>query len=219
MAEALPSMFTRVENLKLKKSFVGMKGVRFVEKLERGSAILSRYDRSTDTISIYPMSFRSNSRVDVAFYNGLGLRHWELNVPSHLKAVWKQKLIQPNLAVMDRLNVAFKSGFTDYKQILNKFTSAVERLQVLHVINTLIDHNVKPQEAEHLDIYAYPPIEDFCKGLTPYSLLPLLSAYRGTLDNYEDAFSEYCTENGKLHASESSVEFELIELFKYCSGM
>lgn len=223
MAESLPALFNRVENLKLNKSFVGLKGIRFVEKPERGSTTLSYYDRFNDTISIYPMSFRSGSRIDLTFYMGLGMRHWELNIPSNLKCLWKQKLIQPNMSTMDRLVGYIKNGISNYKELLDKFYSAVDRLQVLHVINTLVDNRVKPNEAKGVDLFEYPPTEGFCKGLTPFSLIPLLSAYRGgsglPMEAYEDAFAEYCSENGKVRASEQSVEWELIELFKFVSDV
>lgn len=223
MAEALPSMFHRLDSLDLKKSYVGLKGIRFVEKFERGSTTLAWYDRSSDIITVYPMAFNSGSRLDVQFYTGMGLRHWSLNIPSNLQLVWKNKLVQANLSVMDRLVIELKKGASNYKDVLNKFTTATDRLQVLHVINTLIDHSKKPQEAQSLDIFSYPPTEDFCSGVRAYSLTPLLSAYRGSMgldmNKYENAFSEFCCENGNIHASETSVEYELVELFKFVSSV
>jgi len=223
MAEALPAMFARIDSLGLKKSYVGLKGIRFVENFERGSSTMSRYDRSTDIISIYPMAFRGGSRIDVTFYTGLGLRHWELNIPTNLMMVWKHKLIQPNMATMDRLTKYLRGGISSYKELIDKFQTPIDKLQVIHVVNALIDNSVKPQEAKTLDLFGYPPVEDFCKGLTPYSLVPLLSAYRGgigtDIEKYENAFAEFCCENGKVRAAETSVEFELSELFRYCSGL
>jgi hypothetical protein len=221
MADGLPSFFRRLDTLGLGRSYVGLKGIRFVEKLERGSSTLSWYDRSSDVITVYPLAYSSSSRFDITFYTGLGLRHWELNVPSNLKMVWKEKLVQPNVSLMSRLEVELKKVYL-YRELLSKFTTSIDRLQVIHVINALVDNNIKPQEARCLDIYSYPPIEDFCRGLRPYSLTPLLSAYRGgsglDMNKYENAFAEFCSENGKIKAAEMSVEYELIELFKFVSN-
>lgn len=226
MAAALPVMFQRLHALGLEKAYAGLKGIRFVEKAERGSGTLAYYDPSADTITIYPMLFRSGNRVDVSFYLGLGLRHWERNVSSSQKHVWREKLIQPNVAVVDRLQDYLRSGgATAYKMVLDRFSTPVERLQVIHVINTLIDNSIKPQDTKSVDLKEYPPTKDFCKGLRPFSLTPLLSVYRSnnfsTTDSlkYENAFAEFCCENGRVSASETSVEYELTTLLKYVSGI
>jgi hypothetical protein len=222
MHQALPVMFERLDKLGLRKAYSGLKGIRFVESPERGSSTLAHYDKSSDTISIYPMLFRSGMRVDVSFYSGLGLRHWEHNVSSAQKNCWRNKLVYPNVAVIDRLQEYFQHGIQSYKDVLDRFTSSVDRLQVIHIINTLIDNSINYYATRTLDLKEYPPTKDFCKGLKPFSITPLLSVYRNSTGlglKYEDLFSEYCVENGKLHASETSVQYELVELFAYCSGI
>lgn len=223
MIDTLPTLFRKVQGLGLERCYTSLKGLRFVEKMERGSATLSWLDTTSDVLNIYPMAFNAGSRVDITLYTGLGARHWEKNVSSSHRSLWTNKAVQSTPSVMDKLNRTFKNGISSYSGLVNSFSSAVERLQVIHVLNTLIANSVKPSDVKLMDIYQYPPTKDFVTGNRTYSLTPLLSAYRGStgleMNRYEYCFAEYITEGGKIRCSEMSVERELVELFQYVSGV
>jgi hypothetical protein len=220
MVEALPSIFQRLSSLNLRASFSGLKGLRFVEQSEKGSTTMGHYDRGRDILSVYPMAFRAGSRIDMVVYAALGLRHFELNLSSQDKLIWKKKFVYPKDAVIDRLqDFLSREGHPTFRAVLNRFSTAVDRLQVIHVLNTLLDNNVKPDEMKFIDLREYPPTRSFCRSMTPFSLTPLLSAYRSDamgmgMDRYDIAFAEYCSENGRIPTAEMSAEESLVEIFK-----
>ena len=221
MHAALPSMFKRLDDIGLKKSYVGLKGIRFVEQLEKGSNVMAYYDKSSDVLSIYPMAFRSQTRVDVPFYNGIGLRHWLLNVSHTQKAFWRNKLVYASQNTVDRLQaILSRSTVVSLKDIPKKFNTPIDRLIAIHVVNTLIANSLSASAVKNVSLREYPPTRDFCRGAKPYSLIPLLSVYRGGDGNvYEDVFAEFCSEKGSIKATELSVQTQLEELFSYVSGV
>lgn len=221
MIESLPSLFTTLQRLSLEKCYTSLRGLRFVERLERGN-VLSWYDLSNDVVNIYPLAFRSGNRVDITLYTGLGQRHWEKHVSSTGKYLWNNKLVTTTPSTMDKLSKILKGSWSSYKGVLDQFQSAADRLQVIHVLNTLKANNVRPSD-KLVDIYTYPPTKEFVTGQRSFSLTPLLSVYRGNngleMKQYEYAFSEYVSMNGRVYCTEMSTEQALIELFEYVSGI
>ena len=216
-AHTLPDVFNNIEHFKLAAAYRGLKKLRFVEKLERGSSALAFYDKGKDIISVYPMAFNVGNRIDQALYTGLGLRHLHLNISNDDQHRWEQKLIVPVKAVIDRfVNHCRQEDVQSYKAVIGKFNRADDKLQVIHICNALIASNVQPKALRSIDVYTHPATSEFCKGLRPYSLIPLLSAYVGGdhLDKYESAFAAYLLHKGKFMATETSVEAQLVELFE-----
>ena len=132
------------------------------------------------------------------------------------KLRWAKKLIVPERNVIDRVDQKLRLGIIGYHELIGDFTQANEKLQVIHICNALIANSIKPAESKFIDIFTYPATADFCKGLKPYSLLPLISAYVGTgaLGQYDVAFAKYLLKGGKFNAAETSVEIALVRLFE-----
>lgn len=218
-AHTLPDVFHNVEHLKLTASYRGLKKLRFVEKLERGAGVRAFYNQGQDTLTVYPLAFCIGNRVDHALYTGLGLRHWHLSISNADQHLWEQKLVVPVKATIDRF-VDFcredSEDSVDFMDVVRKFSRADDKLQVIHICNALIASNVHPKDLQNLDVHTHPATAEFCQGLRPYSMKPLMSAYCGGehLDKYEDAFAYYLLYGGKFHTSESSVEAQLIDLFE-----
>lgn len=216
-AHALPDVFRKVDDLRLTASYRGLKKLRFCEKLERGSGVRAFYDKSKDFLTVYPMAFCVGARIDQAIYQGFGLRHWHLNLSNSDQHRWEAKLIIPQKALIDRfVQIAKAEHVSNYLGVLEKFQKADERLQVIHLCNALVASNVQPKDLRNVDVFDHPSTSEFCKGLRPYSLIPLLSAYAGgdSLDKYEVAFASYVVNHGKFRVTETSVEAQLIELFE-----
>ena len=213
--EAVPDIFNRVKVLGLERSYTGLRDLRFIEKLERGSSCPVWLDKAHDVLNVYPMAFQAGARLDLQLYAALGTRYWFQAVPSGRQGAWVNKLIYPDRAVIERLAAMLKLG-TDYRKALDGFHLASERLQVIHVLNALIANHVSANTAKTVNLDEYPPTREFCGARRPYSLKPLLSVYTGPgLAHYETAFAQYCSHNGKIPASEPSTESALAALFDF----
>lgn len=216
-ADTLPDVFNRLDNLQLHYSFTGLKRLRFVETLERGSGTLAHYDPNVDVISVYPLAFQIGGRIDLALYSGIGQRHWKFNVNNEDREKWTRKLVKADRAVIDRFSDAVtNTRFGRYEELLKNFHSSVDRLQAIHLINALKKNSISPTQAKNLSIYNYPPTKDFCSGSRPFSITPLMSVYSGGMNliSYDQAFAHFCSRNGKFGVAEDSVEAALLELFK-----
>jgi hypothetical protein len=215
-APALPEIFRKLEDLRLGAAYRGTAKLRFCEKLERGSSTRAWYNPNGDIVNVYPMAFSPGHRIDETVYIGFGQRHWTRNLRTEAKLRWNKKLIVPQANVIDRIAQKLKQGVSTYPHLISEFTQANEKLQAIHVCNALIANAVKPNVAKTYDLFTYPATADFCKGLKPYSLIPLLSAYLGTgaLGQYDVSFAKYLINGGKFHATETSVEGELVRLFE-----
>lgn len=215
-ASTLPDIFGRLDKFSLRVAYRGLHKLRFCERLEKGSAVRSWYDKTSDCLTIYPMAFIPGNRIDIAVYEGLGERHWALNMTTADKVRWTKKLVIPDMATIDRVINYVKDGGGDYTQIVKKFSTSNDRLQAIHIFNALIANAVKPDKAKHLNLKTFPATKDFCIGAKPFSLIPLISAYFGSgkLDNYKDAFAWYLSNSGRFNVSETSVESQLVKLFQ-----
>ena len=212
-----PDIFWRLKNLRLDRAYLGIRGLRFVEKMERGSDVLAHYDTGTDVITVYPMNFRLGAgRIDLALYNGFGERYWAQRIQTRARYVWNQKYVYSNKPTMDRLRWILAHTNIPYNAIVDKFRLANERLQVIHVLDALIANNISRERAKTLDIFIYPPTAGFCAGNVPYNLNPLLSVYYGPMNQreYPACFSKYCAFNGRIPCTDLSVESSLNNLFK-----
>jgi hypothetical protein len=212
----LPDIFRNLTRFRMDAVWRGLHKLRFCEKLERGSSTRAWYNQQNDVINIYPMAFSAGSRIDEALYMGFAQRHWALNMGTEAKLRWAKKLIVPQRNVIDRVDQKLRLGIAGYHGLISDFTQASEKLQVIHICNALIANSIKPSETKNIDIFTYPATADFCKGLRPFSLTPLISAYVGTgaLGQYDIAFAKYMIQGGKFNATETSVESELVRLFE-----
>lgn len=213
LAGTLPDIFRRLDSLKLSKAYRGLKGLKFLEKTVGGEPVY--YHPREDVIYIYPMAFSGGGpRCDILIYRGLGQRFMHKHLAAQQKLQWAKKYVYPQRSVMDLL-MGLLDGTTPYREILGRFKEASERLQVIHVLNALTANSVNHVAAGTLDLAEFPPTKDFVAGRRPFSLQPLTSAYSGRrLNRYEDAFAEYCAQNGTLRVAEQSVRDGVLELFK-----
>lgn len=100
-----------------------------------------------------------------------------------------------------------------YKDLVDSFSSAVDRLVALHIANALIANRVPIAEGVNLDIRKWGATEKFAAQLTPYSLIPLVSAYCPQFSEFSRTFSAFVV-SGLKDVSESSVRAELKDLVR-----
>lgn len=218
----LSDIESRMDDLKLDRAYNSVHKLRFVESMERGSCKSAYYDATKDEVTIYPMAFTAGTRIDQALYSGFGERFWATRLTSQQKVEWMRMLVNPDRAVMDRLDALLKQGNGEsYDDVLKRFNTATERLQVLHVMNALIKNNVSVANARNISIFDYPATKDFCKSNRPYSIVPLVGVYGGLGDvkQFGPSFSHYCCHNGKFSLSERSTSEGLTELFESVCGL
>jgi hypothetical protein len=215
-AHTLPDIFHVFARFRLDAVWRGVNKLRFCEKLERGSSTRAWYNSNGDVVNVYPLAFSAGDRIDEAVYMGFAQRHWALNMGTESKLRWAKKLVVPERNVIDRVDQKLRLGIVGYHNLIADFTQASEKLQVIHICNALIANSIKPAETKNIDIFTYPATADFCKGLKPYSLVPLVSAYLGTgaLGQYDTGFAKYLMQGGKFNAAETSVESQLVRLFE-----
>lgn len=219
-APALPKVFRTLTRLKLQASFRGLDKIRFVESTERGSDAYY-YNKSEDIISIYPFAAGPFSRLDKVIYMALAERYWYKEMSAGQRVQWQKKLVYPKKSVIDRLQASFsRGGKTSFTQFVDEFKEANERLVVIHLCNALIKNSVRATNSRSINLTSHPATSSFARARTPYSLLPLISAYGGrgpSAESYETVFANYCAAAGKLEYSEASVGDAVVALFQSVS--
>ena len=122
-------------------------------------------------------------------------------------------------SLIDRL-AEVMDGKTDFKGVLSKFNTAVDKLVVLHILNALTHNSITPSQLQSIDFRKHASVRDFVEGNRPYSLKPLLSTYGGDvkrLSDYPECFAEFLLNRGDMKISESSTKREFIDLFDFVS--
>jgi len=212
-ADTLPDLFRRIDGLKLSRSYTGLKPIKFLESPVNGEKIV--YDRSRDEITIHPSNFTAGDRIDAFFFKALGKRHWEMNVSSTNKIKWANQYCFVKEALIDRLS-EFMHGKLSFKEVISMFTTAVDKLIVIHILNALTHNSVTPSQLQSIDFKNHASVKDFVEGRKPYSLKPLLSTYGGDvrrLSDYSECFSEWCLNRGNFKITETSTKEEFKDLF------
>jgi hypothetical protein len=218
-AETIPDLTRRISGLKLTQSCSGMRSLRFSEATINSEKFI--YDRAKDELVLYPANFRAGDRIDYYFFKALGRRHWNLNVPSGDKIRWINMQTFVKEALIDRIAKVL-NGNMPFKDVIQKFNTAVEKLVVVHIVNALTRNSVTPSQLKSMDFRRHNSVSDFVRGKRPFSIKPLISTYGGEirrLGDYEEAFSEYCLNRGEFKISESSTKDEFKNLFLEVSGV
>jgi hypothetical protein len=207
----LPDLFNRMDRLKVGRAYRGIKGIEFREK--GGQSQFVNYDQGKDILTIFPMNHKIGNRVDLAIYTGIGMRMWNKEMSNNQKVKWMKKYVYPKMNVIDKILLWLNKG-TAFGPLLDMFLDADSRLQCIHIINALKKNSISVTKVKDLDLRVYPPTAEFTRSERPYSLRPILGAYNRELDDYEAAFSEYCSSMGSFRIAENSVKEQMLELFK-----
>jgi hypothetical protein len=218
-AETVPDIARRIDGLKLSSSCSGLRSIRFSETTINNDRFT--YDRAKDEIILYPVNFRAGDRIDYYLFKAIGRRHWSLNITSGEKVRWANMQVFVKEALIDRIAKVLNGSFK-FKDVINKFTTAIDKLVVIHILNALTKNSVTPSQLQSLDFRRHASVSDFVRGRRPFSIKPLISTYGGDvkrLGEYEEAFSEYCLGRGEFKISESSTREEFKNLFLEVSGV
>lgn len=116
---------------------------------------------------------------------------------SHGQERWKKKLVLPTekqiTAVQSRFqDAAVRSSHNTFREVVETFTTAMDRLVALNVANALLANGVQYPSSAGIDIKVWGPTAEYSSGKKYHSIIPFTSAYapRAVHDSYGDAFAE-----------------------------
>ena len=122
------------------------------------------------------------------------------------KEIWERKLVFSDGRVGDEYTAKLASGnFSTHRSLVESFVGAVERLEAAHIANALIANGVSIGDSKNVRVKEWPATKDMSTGATPYSLVPLVSAYcdPDVWRYFPKAFAAYVS--GKLTCGRSDV--------------
>ena len=164
------------------------------------------------TIIVYPMA-QVAIEPERAILKAFG-RALYASFGQRSKARWKDKLVLAKESQIDDYQERLKKA-ASYKELVESYPTAVDRLVAIHLSNALLANNVPISEAQNLDVRTWSSTEKFACLETPYSLTPLSSVYcRYEVDkNFADAFADYAlTKFDKIYETSVKQRMECLLL-------
>jgi len=214
----LEDLFTMIKKIGLEAATRKVKAVRIVEQQEAG-ADLAAYNPQTDTISIYPMSWNTGSRIDIPFYSGFGLRHWIKNLTPQQRVWWLQKAVLLDPQSCKAVSVQF-NGQSDYKSIMNRVTTTSDKFTSWALVQLLTDGGIDYQDLKTIDLQTCPATAEYIRGRKAFNIKPLIQRHGGgliSMSSYEGAFASYVANGGRIGLIDKVSGAALTELFRACS--
>lgn len=128
---------------------------------------------------------------------------------------WDYKFLIPESTQVAQVQDKLASEqFSTFKELVESFNTAVDRLVALNICNALLRSHTNRQGAKNLDLKQWGSTMEYAKLKRYHSLKPLATAYCDSelCENYPVAFAMMAT--GADLASESSVSRALKRLVK-----
>lgn len=122
-----------------------------------------------------------------------------------VKRRWLYKLGLPTqgqlTAVQGKLNPQFQS----YRDLVESFTTAVDRYVALNIANALIANGVPYSQSQDIKLKDWGPTQEYCNRRRYHVLIPLVSAYssKEIFEDFGTAFADWIA--GMCGITESSV--------------
>jgi hypothetical protein len=152
---------------------------------------------SKDLIALYPaLTDKTPAQADAIVLREFGkllLR----KAGAHSQERWEKKLILPKesqiAAVQSRFqDAAIRAANNTYREVVETFTTAMDRLVALNISNALLANGVGFSSSQGIDIKVWGPTAEYSSGKKYHSIIPFTSAYapREVHDCYGCAFAE-----------------------------
>lgn len=139
---------------------------------------------------------------------------------THGNSRWSQKLVLPSVkqiaAVQEKLSSPdFRSGNQTYRELVESFPRAVDRLVALNLTNALLANGMPFSSSRGVQLEQWGPTMEYATLKKYYSLIPLTSAYapREVHADFGIAFSEMII-NKMRSIRESSTAISLQALIR-----
>jgi hypothetical protein len=152
---------------------------------------------SKDLIALYPALLdREPAQADSIVLREFGLLLLR-KAGAHCQERWEKKLALPKesqiSAVQQRLqDAAIRAANKTYREVVETFNTAMDRLVCLNVSNALLANGVQFPSSTGIDIKVWGPTSEYSCGKRYHSLIPYTSAYapREVHNCYGCAFAE-----------------------------
>lgn len=152
---------------------------------------------SKDLIALYPALLdKTPAQADSIVLREFGLLLLR-KAGAHCQERWAKKLTLPKesqiSAVQGRLqDAAIRAANSTYRDVVETFTTAMDRLVCLNVSNALLANGVQYPSSTGIDIKVWGPTAEYSTGKKYHSLIPFTSAYapREVHNCYGCAFAE-----------------------------
>lgn len=184
---------------------VGQKGhvknlwnkVEFQVNNERKTENDASLHPSKDLIALYPALLdKEPAQADSIVLREFGLLLLRKS-GAHCQERWEKKLLVPYesqiSAVQSRLqDAAIRAANSTYREVVETFTTAMDRLVALNVFNALLANGVCFPSSQGIDIKVWGPTAEYSSGRKYHSIIPFTSAYvpREVHNCYGCAFAE-----------------------------
>lgn len=108
-------------------------------------------------------------------------------------ALWEQKLALPSDEQIAAVQLRLGHGFATYRELVESFKTAMDRLVALHVVNALNASGVSAANAREVKLKEWGATSEYAAGQRPHTLIPLLSAYapRRLADSFGLALADH----------------------------
>lgn len=152
---------------------------------------------SKDSIALYPALLQKTpAQADSIILREFGLLLLR-KAGAHCQERWHKKLMLPTekqiTAVQGRLqDAAIRAANKFYRDVIETFATAMDRLVFLNVSNALLANGVAFPSSQGIDIKVWGPTAEYSCGKKYHSLIPFTSAYapREVHNCYGCAFAE-----------------------------
>lgn len=152
---------------------------------------------SKDSIALYPALLKKTpAQADTIVLREFG-RLLLRKAGEHAQARWSKKLVLPQekqiAAVQSRLQDSHTRETNNaYRDVVETFSTAMDRLVALNVANALLANGVGFQNSVGIDIMVWGPTAEYSNLKKYHSIIPFTSAYapRQVHDDYGEAFAE-----------------------------
>lgn len=91
--------------------------------------------------------------------------------------LWEQKLALPSDEQVAAVQLRLGHGFATYRELVESFKTAMDRLVALNFCNALNASGVSAANAREVKLKEWGATSEYANGQRPHSLIPLLSAY------------------------------------------
>jgi hypothetical protein len=121
------------------------------------------------------------------------------------KRRWMHKLALPSTAQITAVQGKLTPQFKSYHDLVESFTTAMDRYVALNIANALIANGVQYAQSQNIKLKEWGPTQEYCNRRRYHVLIPMVSAY-ASKDIYEDfgaAFADWVC--GMCGITESSV--------------
>lgn len=130
-----------------------------------------------------------------------------------VKRRWTDKLALPTTAQITAVQGKLTPDFKSYHDLVESFTTAMDRYVALNIANALIVNGVPYSQSQSINLKQWGPTQEYCNRRRYHVLIPMISAY-ASKEIYEDfgaAFADWvCGMNGITESSVAEATHDLL---------